>query len=589
MRLPWPFRSAQLSVAGSEAAPPGNGASPPRGESGAWRRLPPLGETIGPPPLVAPARPFAEALAASNPPPAALQPLSHGHSLEAPRGIVVGVARPTPGLSGSALPRPVQRSPLAALRRSAEAAELEALPESSPSEPGAAPLLAASAATFAAPVPAPVRRLTVASDGVKPPARALTLASTPADAGPRPGLIGRPAAAGSSRPRPVEPAAAIQRAPDAPIQRAPAAPISSPAPAPDAPRMTLGQARRRGLGAPIGGGPLGAAPPPASVANIAAIAPAPALPSPDASSFAPLAAVSPPALASAPGPDVQLLPLATPPPSAAATARPVHGDSGPGPSPRPATTGAGPASVHREIRPSRPSSSPAQRRSSPLLSASGLGAVGSQRSPLTIPTGVQRSPAGAATASASGAGQVRVHRGAPASEMAGALEARSFTHGGEIYMPDNHGPLTSGPGRALLAHEMTHVAQQRRLGSSLPDEQTSHGRTLEAEAVRAEKSADMPLATPQAGPSSPTPRTTTNTSPALPDLSASPRPSEPRPQRAPAESGGSQGTGGSRSGQGHTEQELEVLAHQLYHRIGRHLRRELLVDRERAGFALDLP
>ena len=35
--------------------------------------------------------------------------------------------------------------------------------------------------------------------------------------------------------------------------------------------------------------------------------------------------------------------------------------------------------------------------------------------------------------------------------------------------------------------------------------------------------------------------------------------------------------------------ELEILAHQLYQRIGRHLRRELLVDRERAGFALDLP
>ena len=39
---------------------------------------------------------------------------------------------------------------------------------------------------------------------------------------------------------------------------------------------------------------------------------------------------------------------------------------------------------------------------------------------------------------------------------------------------------------------------------------------------------------------------------------------------------------------GHTEQELDDLAHQLYSRIGSRLRRELLVDRERAGFAIDL-
>jgi hypothetical protein len=39
----------------------------------------------------------------------------------------------------------------------------------------------------------------------------------------------------------------------------------------------------------------------------------------------------------------------------------------------------------------------------------------------------------------------------------------------------------------------------------------------------------------------------------------------------------------------HSEEELEDLAHQLYGRIGRRLRRELLVDRERIGLALDLP
>jgi hypothetical protein len=38
----------------------------------------------------------------------------------------------------------------------------------------------------------------------------------------------------------------------------------------------------------------------------------------------------------------------------------------------------------------------------------------------------------------------------------------------------------------------------------------------------------------------------------------------------------------------YSEPELEDLAHQLYGRIGRMLRRELLVDRERAGLAMDI-
>jgi hypothetical protein len=77
--------------------------------------------------------------------------------------------------------------------------------------------------------------------------------------------------------------------------------------------------------------------------------------------------------------------------------------------------------------------------------------------------------------------------------MAGALDARAFTHGGEIFLPDKHGPLTGQKAQSLLAHEMTHVVQQRRLGSSLPDETTAHGQRLEAEAASAE-SHEMPLA-----------------------------------------------------------------------------------------------
>jgi hypothetical protein len=142
---------------------------------------------------------------------------------------------------------------------------------------------------------------------------------------------------------------------------------------------------------------------------------------------------------------------------------------------------------------------------------------------------------------------------------------------------------------------MTHVAQQRRLTSSLPGEDSAHGRTLEAEAVAAERTPDLALAT--RSPSQPAAVEGPGPAPSPPAVGAadgaatrtSDGPSAPHggPQRAPA--GGGAGSGAGSRGHTHSEQELEVLAHLLYQRIGRHLRRELLVDRERAGLALDLP
>ena len=347
--------------------------------------------------------------------------------------------------------------------------------------------------------------------------------------------------------------------------------------------MTLGQSRRLGLGAPIGGGPVGHGTPLTSSMRVAAPTRSPSAAS---ATSAPAGIQRAPIEPTAAGIDMPLasqpsIETPTEPGRAAAT------DAGFGPSPAEPTAGLGPSSVDPSVRPARASTSRPQRRESPLVSANALGA-GSQRAPLTIPSSVQRSPAGQTGAAPTPGGNgVRIHRGAAAGEAAGALKARSFTHGGEIYMPDNHGPLTSGTGKALLAHEMTHVVQQRRLGSSLPSEQTPHGKRLEAEAVRAEKAPDMPLAQHQSSTPSPTTTMSLPTAPAMPDLSAGPSAARPKPQRAPAD--GASGSSTTRAPHTPTEQELEVLAHQLYHRIGRHLRRELLVDRERIGFALDLP
>jgi hypothetical protein len=64
---------------------------------------------------------------------------------------------------------------------------------------------------------------------------------------------------------------------------------------------------------------------------------------------------------------------------------------------------------------------------------------------------------------------VPVHRGREARAVTEALGARAATVDQEVFIPDVAGALTLGTGAALLAHELVHVAQQRRLGSTLAD------------------------------------------------------------------------------------------------------------------------
>jgi hypothetical protein len=618
MRLPWPFSRAQRSAeADGGATPEGPAGSPPERASGdAWRQVPPLAETVGPPPLVAPNRPFAAALASNEPPAPILKPLSHGRSLEAPRGIVSGIARPAASVAGLSLPAPVQRSPLARRSGSEDAAAwLDATPEPDP-EPATAGHTETVATTPPGPAPeppaAPIRRLEPMTASAVP-SRVLTQAPEPARRTPLVGLVGQPRETGARGPASGVVGPGVQRSP-ATAGEAGTTPATSPKPAPQAPqpvtqaplagapRLTIGQARRLGLGAPVAGGPVTSASPmfgggPAGH-PIGAAAPAPTSP-----------------MASATG--VQRSPESGAP-DLPLTARQDVGAAAPIPETPPADTGGPAMTVQAPAGPpspvlARPIAPVVQRSPTlgavPLTSAQPL-RTGVQRAPVSVPL-PQRSPANhghdPATASASpsgGSSSVKVHRDGQAASLSAALDARSFTHGGEIYLPSSHGPLTSGPGRALLAHELTHVTQQQRLGSSLPPEHTSYGKSLEAEAVAAERTPELVLASGrdrEADSAAPP----LSAAPAAPSAPAGPAPG---PQRAPAGqgqpalemgpvtllSGGDEGKAGAtarqrKSGHTHTEQELEVLAHQLYHRIGRHLRRELLVDRERVGFALDLP
>jgi hypothetical protein len=81
---------------------------------------------------------------------------------------------------------------------------------------------------------------------------------------------------------------------------------------------------------------------------------------------------------------------------------------------------------------------------------------------------------------------VRVLRGPAVSARARRLGARAFVQNGDVHLPDEAGPLDSAETRALLVHELTHVAQQRALGGVLPSEFSEEGRLLEAQAVAAE-------------------------------------------------------------------------------------------------------
>ncbi len=103
---------------------------------------------------------------------------------------------------------------------------------------------------------------------------------------------------------------------------------------------------------------------------------------------------------------------------------------------------------------------------------------------------------------------VPVDRSPQSASEARHVQARAFTSDRAVVIPPEAGSLETGPGAALLAHELTHVAQRARLGGSLPAESTPGARLLETEALSAELAlttgAPVPLA--MASPGDPAPR-----------------------------------------------------------------------------------
>ena len=80
---------------------------------------------------------------------------------------------------------------------------------------------------------------------------------------------------------------------------------------------------------------------------------------------------------------------------------------------------------------------------------------------------------------------VRVHEGPDADHLARAVSARAFAVGSDLFFAEGeHRPGTS-EGNRLLAHELTHVVQQRGAPTSGPLSVSQPGDALEREADRA--------------------------------------------------------------------------------------------------------
>jgi hypothetical protein len=101
---------------------------------------------------------------------------------------------------------------------------------------------------------------------------------------------------------------------------------------------------------------------------------------------------------------------------------------------------------------------------------------------------------------------VRVHRGAQASQVAAQLQADAVTIGEEVFLSAGNDDEGDPSTRALLAHELTHVARRRHprfvppLVDDLPtdgDDEETLARTVESRARRVAQIPVEPVSTPQ--------------------------------------------------------------------------------------------
>ena len=82
-----------------------------------------------------------------------------------------------------------------------------------------------------------------------------------------------------------------------------------------------------------------------------------------------------------------------------------------------------------------------------------------------------------------------IDRSPATSARAAELGAIAFTEAGTVHLPAELGELDAPVARSVLAHELAHVAQHRRRRATTPDEGSTDGRHLEAEAQAVQQAA----------------------------------------------------------------------------------------------------
>jgi hypothetical protein len=212
-----------------------------------WKAVPPIQRLIADHPLTVPTEPFAKELATQQDPRAVAEPLGHQVSLAAPRGLVLGIAQPQTRADGPELVPGRRPSRRPEVQRTLEGpAEV---PESNESAD-----IDSTSMLGSSPVDTAVRQLPVS--GAPPLQRAPLTTVGPQNA-----------------PTPLPPSKDIVLAGSEPVREAETIEAAESLPA--LPRLTLGQARRLGLGAPLGRVPdtsvqraaERAAPPPAATSS----------------------------------------------------------------------------------------------------------------------------------------------------------------------------------------------------------------------------------------------------------------------------------------------------------------------------------
>jgi hypothetical protein len=627
MRLPWPSRrttgrptgdAAASAAAGPGARPP----TPPVGRS-EWRGVGRLQPTFAADPGILVQR-FQGELAGSQLPPPILRPLGHQRSADGPAGLVSGITRPViarvvEGQQGTG------SLPLAHKRRGATMEDHA--PAAEATSAGAEPLPT---------LPSVAPRRAAAVTGTPVVARSMVTA---------PATVGRAGPAGPSAPtnplagqRPGTPDAPLvaHTGPLASSMPVSAATASGPTVAPPmrtilrspgGSRVRLGPPIARDAGAPQAASAAFSAPPTSAADEPTRVTVArtvgPEHRAAGAASDAPLAGglqPSSPALAVASA--VVQASDSEGPPVGRVLARVMVDPPGPmsGAPDAPGSSPDAPATLVPTVGslPLTPTSWPLTARTGSTTRDTGAirgtsAALAASPARDALATDARATPA---TSSGTVPGRASLQRSANigsaasaapgASKVSNARPVRGMTSDGRMAIPASAGPLDRGEGRAVLAHELVHLQQQRSLGVAMPPAGSESAHRLEAAARTAEAHAswqDLSLARPlgrsMSDPGSvavarpvgavtaPTLHTT------LQLAEGDPPPPAPDSTGITAAAGSAAQAGAAAAGATGlatqlSDRDMDEMLRKLYPRLRRHLSSELLVARERAGVLADL-